>query len=107
MLPNLRILDYHYVRFCFQPVEDKFSVCGTWMDPSWTDVKSLRRGLEADERESREQAFGGNIIDIQEKTIPQILIDEVSGRIRPSSLKEKEWYLICEGFPSVLYLPSC
>lgn len=78
MLPNLRILDYHYVRFCFQPVEDKFSVCGTWMDPAWTNVKSLRRGLDADERESREQAFGANIIDIEEKTIPQILIDEVS-----------------------------
>ncbi|KAK2749170.1 hypothetical protein FQN57_006785 [Myotisia sp. PD_48] len=76
ILPYLRFLDYHHIRFCYHPLEDRFTVSGNWMDPAWTNVRSLRIGLDADERESREQAFGPNLIDIKEKTIPQILIDE-------------------------------
>jgi cation-transporting ATPase 13A3/4/5 len=77
-LPYLRFLDYRYIRFCFQPVEDKFVPTGAWKDPSWTDVTALKIGLDADERESREQVFGPNLIGIEEKSIPQILMDEVS-----------------------------
>lgn len=51
-----------------------------WKDPAWTNVKVMRGGLDADERDSREQLFGQNNIDIQQKNIPQLLIDEVRGR---------------------------
>lgn len=37
----------------------------------------MRTGLDADERDSREQLFGQNVIDIQQKTAPQLLLDEV------------------------------
>lgn len=37
----------------------------------------MRGGLDADERDSREQLFGQNNIDIHQKNIPQLLIDEV------------------------------
>lgn len=76
-IPYLRFLDYRYIRFCYQPVEDQFSPTGAWKDPAWTNVKVLRDGLDADERDSREQVFGPNLIDIHKKTIPQILVDEV------------------------------
>lgn len=38
----------------------------------------MRSGLDADERDSREQIFGSNDIEIDAKTIPQLLVDEVS-----------------------------
>lgn len=38
----------------------------------------MRGGLDADDRDSREQIFGTNIVDIKQKSVPQLLIDEVS-----------------------------
>lgn len=48
-----------------------------WTDPLWTDVKSIRTGIDGDEKEMRELVFGENLIDIEQKSIPQLLVDEV------------------------------
>jgi cation-transporting ATPase 13A2 len=77
VLEDLRILDYRYMRFSFHPVKDRFVLCNSWKDPAWTDVKSIRAGIDGDEKENRELVFGKNLIDIKQKTIPQLLIDEV------------------------------
>lgn len=77
MITNLRFLDYRYIRFCFHPLRDKFVLCSNWKDPKWTDVRSVRGGLDGDERYRRELVFGQNQIDIQQKSILQLLIDEV------------------------------
>lgn len=74
---NLRFLDYRHMRFCYHPLEDKFALISGWKDPSWINAKVMRGGLDADERDSREQIFGQNVIDIQQKTVPQLLVDEV------------------------------
>lgn len=79
---QLRFLDYRYVRFCFNPLKDKFVLCGNWKDPNWTKVRSVRGGLDVDERYRREQVFGQNQIDIQQKSILQLLIDEVNHNLR-------------------------
>lgn len=73
----LQFLDYRYLRFFYHPIEDKFSLVNGWKDPAWTNAKVMRTGLDADERDSREQLFGQNVIDIQQKTAPQLLLDEV------------------------------
>ena len=78
MMVYLRFLDYRYIRFCFHPLKDKFVLRSNWKDPIWTDVRSIRVGLDSDERHKREQVFGANLIDIQQKSIPQLLVDEVS-----------------------------
>lgn len=78
VLEELRILDYRYIRFSFHPMKDKFILCNSWKDPAWTDVKSIRTGLDAEEKMMREVVFGRNLIDIKQKTIPQLLVDEVS-----------------------------
>ena len=80
LLTHLRFLDYRYISFCFHPLKDKFMLCSDWKDPKWTDTKSIRAGLDSDERHKREQIFGKNQIDIQQKSILQLLVDEVSGR---------------------------
>ena len=76
VLDDLRILDYRYMRFSFHPLKDKFVLCNSWKDPAWTDVKSIRAGIDGDEKENRERVFGKNMINIKEKTISQLLVDE-------------------------------
>ena len=76
-MASLRFLDYRYLRFYYHPIEDKFSLISNWKDPAWTNVRVMRGGLDADERDSREQVFGHNIIDIQQKSVLQLLMDEV------------------------------
>ncbi|KAK3076522.1 hypothetical protein LTS18_012784, partial [Coniosporium uncinatum] len=75
-LDELVTLDYRYIRFCFHPVRDKFLLGNTWKDPNWTDVDAVRGGLEHEEKEHRQQVFGKNLIDIEEKTTGQLLVDE-------------------------------
>jgi len=78
ILSELRILDYRYIRFCFHPLNDRFVLSNGWIDPMWTDVKSIRAGIDGEEKEMRELVFGKNLIDIEQKSIPQLLVDEVS-----------------------------
>jgi cation-transporting ATPase 13A2 len=77
VMTELQFLNYRYIRFCYQPLKDKFVPCSNWKDPAWTDIKSIRTGLDIDERSRREQVFGKNEIEIQQKSIPQLLVDEV------------------------------
>ncbi|KAI9881364.1 MAG: hypothetical protein M1830_003371 [Pleopsidium flavum] len=72
----LRFVDYRYIRFSFHPLKDKFVLSNSWKDPSWTNVKSIRAGLDGDEQEYRQRVFGKNLIGIQEKSVPQLLVDE-------------------------------
>jgi len=77
IVPQLQYLDYRYIRFCYHPLQDRFMLNHSWRDPSWDDVRSLRMGLDGDEKSYRQTVFGDNVIDIEEKTAMQILVDEV------------------------------
>ena len=77
LIDNLRTLDYRYVRFCFHPLKDKFVLSSGWKDPEWTDVRLLRSGLDSDDKAVREILFGNNLIDIEQKPMGQLLVDEV------------------------------
>ena len=77
-LVYLRFLDYRYIRLFFHPLKDKFVLCSDWRDPNWTSVRSIRIGLDNNERQRREQVFDKNQIEILQKSIPQLLVDEVS-----------------------------
>lgn len=77
LIKELRCLDYRYIRFVYHPIKDKFVLANTWKDPAWTNVTALREGLDNDERDYRELVFGKNTIDIAEKTLGQLLVDEV------------------------------
>lgn len=77
LLPELRVLNYRYVRFFYHPLKDKFVISSGWKDPAWTRVRALRAGIDGDEKDNRERVFGANLIDIEQKSIPQLLVDEV------------------------------
>jgi cation-transporting ATPase 13A3/4/5 len=76
IMDELRIMDYRYIRFCYHPAKDKFVLGNTWKDPTWTDVATVRMGIDGDEQEVRERIFGKNAIDIEQKTTAQLLVDE-------------------------------
>ncbi|KAL2813331.1 hypothetical protein BDW59DRAFT_154862 [Aspergillus cavernicola] len=73
---HLRYFDYRYLRFFYHSLEDKFLLISGWKDPSWTNAKSMRTGLNAEDRDGREQIFGRNVINIQQKSLLQLLVDE-------------------------------
>jgi cation-transporting ATPase 13A2 len=77
LIHELRCLDYRYIRFVYHPIKDKFVLANTWKDPAWTNATALREGLDNEERDYRELVFGKNLIDIAEKTLGQLLVDEV------------------------------
>ncbi|KAI1647281.1 uncharacterized protein F4817DRAFT_338035 [Daldinia loculata] len=77
LLPELRVLNYRYVRFFYHPLKGKFVICNGWKDPTWTRVRALRAGIDGEEKDHRERVFGTNLIDIEQKSIPQLLVDEV------------------------------
>lgn len=76
IIDDLRLLDYRYIRFCFNPLKDKFTTCSSWKDPAWTSPETIRGGIDADEKAIRERVFGRNVIDLEEKSIGQLLVDE-------------------------------
>ncbi|ATY66433.1 ATPase type 13A2 [Cordyceps militaris] len=77
LLDDLRTLEYRYVRFFYHPIKDRFILSSGWKDPDWTDVRLVRAGLDSDEKMMREQIFGPNLIDIEQKSATQLLVDEV------------------------------
>ncbi|MCJ1461071.1 hypothetical protein MMC28_011453, partial [Mycoblastus sanguinarius] len=111
---QLRFLDYRYIRFCFHPLKDKFVLCSDWNDPNWTDVRSIRAGLDSEERQRREQVFDKNQIDIQQKSIPQLLVDEAFhpfyifqiASLILWSLDQYYYYAICIFFISIISITT-
>ncbi|OAA77441.1 ATPase type 13A2 [Akanthomyces lecanii RCEF 1005] len=77
LLEDLRTLEYRYVRFFYHPIKDRFILSSGWKDPDWTDVRLVRSGLDSDEKTMREQIFGSNLIDIEQKSASKLLVDEV------------------------------
>jgi cation-transporting ATPase 13A2 len=77
LMPSLRVVDYRYIRLYFHPIRDKFVVFSGWKDPGWTDISAARCGIDNEERTVRERLFGPNIIDMEQKPIHQLLMDEV------------------------------
>ncbi|KAF5026028.1 hypothetical protein F66182_1883 [Fusarium sp. NRRL 66182] len=77
IIDDLRTLDYRYIRLCFHPLKDKFMLFNGWKDPDWNDVRLVRAGLDTDEKGVREIVFGNNLIDLEQKSTGQLLVDEV------------------------------
>jgi len=103
-ISSLRYIDYRYLRFFYHPLEDKFCLLNGWKDQTWENVRMMRGGLDADDRDSREQIFGTNIVDIKQKSVPQLLIDEVSGLFHRTPSPPIGLLLTNKGFSPVLYI---
>lgn len=76
-VPALRWVEYRYMKFIYHPGEDIFKTNLDWVDYNWSDPDAVFEGLDSDVHHERELVFGENIIDINEKTWFQLLVDEV------------------------------
>lgn len=81
IITELRMLNYRYVRLYFNQQKDKFVIFNGWVDPNWTDPRAVRSGIDSDEKGLRAVVFGNNLIDIEQKSTPQLLVDEVRNRL--------------------------
>jgi cation-transporting ATPase 13A3/4/5 len=77
ILRDLRMISYRYVRLFFHPNRDKFLLGTGWKDPRWSNVREIRAGIDSEEKTHRDVVFGDNLIDIEEKSWFQLLVDEV------------------------------
>ena len=77
VMEQLRFVDYRYIRLIFDPSKGRFVFDLSKKDKAWLSVKSAKYGLDAEGRHQKEKVFGQNMIDIEEKSIPQLLVDEV------------------------------
>lgn len=103
ILQELRIINYRYVRFYFHPTQDKFLLGNGWKDPLWTNVREIRAGIDSEEKGHRDVVFGSNLIDIEQKSIFQLLVDEVGFLTRgPEDTADR----LLLGVPSVLCLSN-
>ncbi|QLG73601.1 hypothetical protein HG535_0F01110 [Zygotorulaspora mrakii] len=76
-IPILISFEYRYITFIYSPVEDIFKTNNNWVDPDWVHLGSVTRGLSRNVWEDRVIAFGKNHINLNVKTVSQILFDEV------------------------------
>lgn len=76
-LHTLRIIEYRYIKFYYNPEEDIFLTNYDWVDSSWKDIDQVRMGIDPDIQKTRLTVFGPNLIDIEEKSTFSLLIDEV------------------------------
>ncbi|ODV92055.1 hypothetical protein CANCADRAFT_30324 [Tortispora caseinolytica NRRL Y-17796] len=77
VLQDLRSFSYRYTRFFYNPLEDMFLINVHWKDHVWQDLWEARSGIDSTIQKSRQVVFGSNVIDIEEKSIMQLLIGEV------------------------------
>ncbi|KAK3814383.1 MAG: hypothetical protein J3Q66DRAFT_346355 [Benniella sp.] len=77
ILHDMRYFDYQYIRFIFNPSVQSFMQNSQWKDPDWTNVENCERGIGRETHQERAMVFGSNIIDVQEKTVGQLLVQEV------------------------------
>ncbi|KAG0329471.1 hypothetical protein BGZ99_001857 [Dissophora globulifera] len=77
MMHDMRYFDHQYIRFIYNPSAQSFMQNSQWKDPDWARAVNCERGIGRETHQERTMVFGQNIIDVQEKTIGQLLVQEV------------------------------
>lgn len=68
---------YRYIKFFYSPVEDMFRTNSNWYDNNWLSMKHTGDGVLQKLHSQRLAIFGENNIEIEEKSIFQLMMDEV------------------------------
>ncbi|KAG0083097.1 hypothetical protein BGZ92_011085, partial [Podila epicladia] len=77
ILHDMRYFDYQYIRFIYNPMVQQFMQNSKWKDPDWSTIGNCERGIGRETHQERTMVFGQNLIDVQEKTVGQLLVQEV------------------------------
>ncbi|CAG8707115.1 4300_t:CDS:2, partial [Acaulospora morrowiae] len=71
ILSQLQYFDYRFIRFIYNPLLGKFLQNSYWKDPTWTSVKSLKKGITREiynepRQISSEDLVPGDIFEISD-----------------------------------------
>ncbi|KAI5963290.1 uncharacterized protein KGF55_003082 [Candida pseudojiufengensis] len=77
VVPNIHFFIYRYIKFFYDPVEDIFRTNSNWYDSRWLNIKNIKDGISQGTYEERIKIFQENSIEIKEKSIAQLLADEI------------------------------
>lgn len=75
--PYLSSFVYRYTKFFYDPTEDLFRTNSLWYDRRWLSLHEAKAGISYRTHEQRQQVFGENTIEIEDKSIASLLVDEV------------------------------
>ncbi|KAG0284884.1 hypothetical protein BGZ96_010787 [Linnemannia gamsii] len=76
-LHDMRYFDYQYIRFIYNPSAQAFMQNSQWKDPDWNMAANCERGVGRETHQERTMVFGLNLIDVKEKTVGQLLVQEI------------------------------
>lgn len=75
IIPILISFEYRYLKFYFTPIEDIFKTNTNWVDINW--LNNVKHGLNKETYEDRLIVFNSNSLNLKEKSVKELLIDEV------------------------------
>ncbi|ODV84227.1 hypothetical protein CANARDRAFT_208586 [[Candida] arabinofermentans NRRL YB-2248] len=77
VVPVLISFEYRYMKLFYDPLEDLFKLSNTWIDEKWSRYPDIKDGISEETYKSRKLIFGSNLINIKQKSIVQLLTDEI------------------------------
>lgn len=77
IIGNIHSFTYRYMKFFFNPLEDLFKTNNNWIDDNWRNVDKIGDGVSQNGYEERSIIFGENSIEIDDKSIGALLLEEV------------------------------
>lgn len=77
IVPVLISFEYRYMRLFYDPLDDLFKISNNWIDEKWRHYPDIKEGITENNYKCRKTIFGKNLIEIKDKTIGNLLIDEI------------------------------
>lgn len=77
IVPILISFEYRYMKLFYDPLDDLFKLPNNWLDEKWCHYPDIKDGITENNYKCRKTIFGDNLIEIKEKSIFKLLIDEV------------------------------
>ncbi|EGV66420.1 hypothetical protein PSN45_002982 [Yamadazyma tenuis] len=77
IIGHMHTFKYRYLKFFYNPVEDIFKTNNNWFDQSWTNSNKIADGVPQSLFEERAMIFEENSIEIDDKPILSLLLEEV------------------------------
>ncbi|EGW33290.1 uncharacterized protein SPAPADRAFT_55183 [Spathaspora passalidarum NRRL Y-27907] len=77
VVPYIHSFTYRYIKFFYNPLEDIFKTNSNWFDNRWLNFKTTKDGISHQTHQQRVEIFGENKIEIVDKSVGQLLVDEV------------------------------
>lgn len=77
IVPVLISFEYRYMKLFYDPLDDLFKLPNNWIDEKWCHYPDIKDGITESNYKCRKMIFGDNLIEIKEKSVLKLLVDEV------------------------------